>query len=85
MVQSARRSEPEPAAVIATFLPLRSLTSVVDFTGTINCQPKLPIEALATIRDITPFLRPAETSDGGSRMTSAAPAAMASKVSAPLR
>ena len=85
MVHSANRSEPEPAAVIATFLPLRSLTSMVDFSGTINCQPKLPIEALATIRDITPFLRPAETSDGGSRMTSAAPAAMASKVSAPLR
>ena len=78
-------SEPEPAAVIATFLPLRSLTSSVDLAGTINCQPKLPIVALATIFDITPFLRPAETSDGGSRMMSAAPAAMPSKVSAPLR
>ena len=85
MVQSASRSEPDPAAVIATFLPLRSLTSRVDFVGTINCQPKLPIAALATIFDITPFLRPADTSEGGSRMMSAAPAAMPSNVSAPLR
>src|ERR1700749_4277032 len=52
MVQSASRSEPEPAAVIATFLPLRSLTSIVDLEGTINCQPKLPIEAFDTIFDI---------------------------------
>ncbi len=85
MVQSASRSEPEPAAVIPTFLPLRSLTSSVDFTGTISCQPKLPIAALATILLITPFLRPAETSEGGSRMMSAAPAARPSKVSAPER
>ena len=35
--------------MIATFLPLRSLTSSVDLVGTINCQPKLPIAALATI------------------------------------
>src|SRR6202012_4234692 len=64
-VHSASRSEPDPAAVIATFLPLRSLTSSVDFVGTINCQPKLPIAALATILDITPFLRPAGTNDRG--------------------
>src|SRR3977135_3328408 len=70
IVHSASRSEPEPAAVIATFLPLRSLTSSVDFVGTINCQPKLPIAALATILHITPFLRPADTSDGGSRVVS---------------
>src|SRR5207245_3583137 len=65
MVHSASRSEPDPAAVIATFLPLRSLTSSVDFAGTINCQPKLPIDAFAAIFDITPFLRPADTSEGG--------------------
>src|ERR1700760_247446 len=85
IVHRASRSEPEPAAVIATFLPLRSLTSIVDLVGTINCQPKLPIEAFDTIFDITPFLRPAETSDGGSRMMSAAPAALPSNVSAPER
>src|ERR1700716_2887987 len=66
MVQCASRSDPEPAEVIATFLPLRSLTSMVDFTGTMSCQPKLPIAALATIFDITPFLRPADTSARGS-------------------
>ncbi len=85
IVHSASRSEPDPAAVIATFLPLSGFTSSVDFAGTINCQPKLPIEALVTILLITPFLRPADTSEGGSRMMSAAPAAMPSKVSAPER
>ena len=38
-VHSASRSEPEPAEVMATFLPLRSLTPAVDFASTINCQP----------------------------------------------
>ena len=38
-VHSASRSEPEPAEVMATFLPPRSLTSSVDFESTINCQP----------------------------------------------
>ena len=85
MVHNASRSDPDPAEVMPTFLPFKSFTSSGDFASTINCQPKLPIAALATIRDITPFLRPADTSEGGSRMMSAAPAAMPSNVSAPLR
>src|ERR1700761_1394231 len=74
IVHSASRSEPEPAEGMPTFLPLRSFTSSVDFASTISCQPKLPIEPLATTFDITPFLRPGGGRGGALGGTGGGPA-----------